>query len=163
VRETGLTNVRFFPLGVTDSSGVAELFEASGNTGDHRLYPSEDEERPALPATTVALDELALREPPVDFVKLDVQGVEEAAMRGIERLLDASPEATIALEFWPAGIARSGGDAGATLAYYRGRGYVLRAHRVGRDGPVEVDDAQILALCSDTDGAAHTDLALSRT
>ena len=107
VWRNGLTNVVCFPWAVGDPNGFAKLFEASGNGGDHQLYHSEGEQRSAVAGVRcVALDALVAISPPVDFVKIDIQGAEEGAMRGMEQLLTSSPNATIALEYWPYGMAR---------------------------------------------------------
>jgi FkbM family methyltransferase len=158
----GLTNVLCFPWAVTDSCGFADLFEAPANSGDHRIYRSPDEERAAIPVRTVAVDAVAIIRPPVDFVKLDVQGAEPAAIRGMTRLLAASPAATVALEHWPFGLQRFGEDAGDALAYYRRLGYAVRVNLPDHDRPVVLSDEEILELCSEWDGFGHADLVLRR-
>jgi len=162
VWRNGLTTVLCFPWAVSDSCGFAELFEARGNSGDHRLYRSHDEERTSVTVRTVALDAFSLILAPIDFVKIDVQGAEQAAVHGMEQLLAGSAEATIALEFWPFGMQRFGSDAREALAYYRRLGYVVRAHHPDHDGPVVLSDDEILGLCSEWDGFGHAELVLRR-
>ena len=111
--------------------------------------------------TAVALDDVHEIRRPVDFVKVDVQGVEEAVLRGMQALLDASPAATVVLEYWPYGIAHAGGDPALALAFFRSLGRVVRV--LLDDGAVELDDERILQLCSEWDGMGHTDLVLTRT
>jgi hypothetical protein len=147
---------------VIDSYGFSLLFESPGNTGDHRLYPSFDEQRVSFLVRTVALDRVPELRPPVDFVKLDVQGTEQAAVRGMERLLAASPDVTIALEHWPFGMARFGSDARGALAYYRSLGFSIRTYVPGRDDPISLNDDEILDLCSEWDGFGHADIVLRR-
>ncbi len=162
VWRNGLANVLCFPWAVGDSCGFATLYEAEGNSGDHRLYRSDDDERATLPVRLVALDALPAIRPPVDFVKLDVQGAEAAAIRGMEQLLASSPDATVALEYWPYGMERFGTDVSSVLPYYRHLGYVVRANHPDHDRPVDLDDWEILALCGEWDGFGHADLVLRR-
>jgi FkbM family methyltransferase len=162
VWRNGLTNVLCFPWAVSDKFGFEELFEAAGNSGDHRLYRSDDEQRASVAVRTVALDGLRALRPPVDFIKIDVQGVEEAAVRGMERLLADSPNATVAVEYWPYGMERFGSDVGQMLTYYRRLGYVVWAHHPEHDRPVILSDEEILELCSEWDGYGHADLVLQR-
>jgi FkbM family methyltransferase len=162
VWRNGRTNVLCFPWAVTDSCGFAELFEAHGNSGDHRLYRSHDEERTSVTVRTVALDALRLVGPPIDFFKIDVQGAEQAAIRGMEQLLAGSPEATIAVEFWPFGMQRFGSDVDDALPYYRRLGYVVRVHHPEHDRPIVLSDAEILDLCREWDGFGHAELVLRR-
>jgi hypothetical protein len=98
----------------------------------------------------------------VDFVKLDVQGAEEGAMRGMEHVLARSPNVTIAVEYWPYGMARFGSDVREVLPYYRSLGYGVRAHHRDHDRPVELADDEILGLCDEWDGFGHADLVLRR-
>jgi FkbM family methyltransferase len=156
----GIGNARCFKRAVTDKTGPAELFAAPGNTGDHRLYESYDEARRSSFVTAVALDDVHEIQRPVDFVKVDVQGVEEAALRGMRGLIEASPAATVVLEYWPYGIVRAGGDPVRSLAFFRSLGRGVRV--LLDDGAVELDDEQILELCSVFDGMGHTDLVLTR-
>jgi FkbM family methyltransferase len=154
VRRNELENVKCYPWAVSDRCRHAEVYEAVGNSGDHRLYRSPDEERASMKVQTVALDELDDLRPPVDFVKIDTQGTEEAAIRGMELLLAASPRAPVALEFWPFGIERFGSNPREVLAYYRRLGYVVHAHHPEHDEPVALDDEQIVELCSGWEASA---------
>jgi FkbM family methyltransferase len=161
-RRNGLTNVSCLPFAVSDSDGAAELFEASENTGDHRLYRSDDGERRSINVRTVRLDSLSEIRAPVDFVKVDVQGMEPAAMRGMEGLLGGSPGAIIALEFWPYGLRQLGLDPLGALGYYRGLGYEVYAHSAKPPGVEALSDEEILGRCEDWEGFGHVDLVLSR-
>jgi FkbM family methyltransferase len=160
VQRNGIGNARCFPLAVGAATGPAELFEAPGNSGDHRLYASYDEERHAVPVEAVALDDVHEIRRPVDFVKVDVQGVEEAALRGMRDLLEASPEATVVVEYWPYGIARAGGDPAGALAFFCSLDRVVRV--LLDEGPVEFDEERIRELCAKWDGLGHADLVLTR-
>ncbi len=51
----------------------------------------------ATEVETVALDDYAGT--PVDFIKIDVEGAEEQVWHGMQRLLDASPNVRVLLEF----------------------------------------------------------------
>ena len=48
--------------------------------------------------------------PPVDFLKIDVQGYEHHALRGMAKLLDRNRQLAVLTEFWPHGIREAGGD-----------------------------------------------------
>jgi FkbM family methyltransferase len=161
-RRNGLENVKCFPFAVSDSEGDAELFEAESNTGDHRLYRSDDGYRRALRVRTVRLDSVSEIRTPVGFVKIDVQGQEPAVMRGMEGLLRSSPDAIVALEFWPYGLRQTGVDPRGALGFYRGLGYDVCAHSANA-GPLEsLADDQILSRCEDWEGFGHVDLVLRR-
>lgn len=158
VWRNGFTNVVCFPWAVADAPGFAELHLGGSNTGDNRLHQSGGQ-RERVQVRTVALDGLEALRPPVDVVKLDVQGVEEAALRGMERLLAGSPNVLVTLEFWPAEIRRTGGDPGALLAYYRGLSFALQVQHPDEPGVLDWTDEAILTFC---EGDAHVNLVLTR-
>ena len=60
-----------------------------------------------------------------DFVKIDVQGHEFAALSGMERALSANPQVRVLLEFFPAGLQRAGTAPESLLAFFRERGFEL--------------------------------------
>ena len=61
----------------------------------------------------------------VDFVKMDVQGSEGAAIEGMVGVLAKSPRVKVVTEFWPRGLERAGCDAERMLARLVGLGFRL--------------------------------------
>ncbi|MEZ5319968.1 MAG: FkbM family methyltransferase [Vicinamibacterales bacterium] len=122
VRANAFRNVEIVPKAVSDETGRLRLFRSAENGGDHRVYDSGDD-RQAIDIEAVALDDLlAGYARPISLVKLDIQGAEPRAIAGMQRLLDSHPEAWVAAELWPAGLARAGSSAGALLDRLRGLG-----------------------------------------
>ena len=76
------------------------------NSGDTRLC-DDAAESGATPVDVVTMDD-ALAGERVDFVKLDVQGWELEALRGMTRLLAENPGVQLFVEFWPYGLRRAG-------------------------------------------------------
>lgn len=124
VWRNGLSNVFCLPYAVGAATGFAELHLSPDNTGDNRVFPS-DEQRETATVRAAALDGLYWLRPPVDVIKVDVQGAEEAAIRGMERLLARSPSVVLSVEYWPPGMAGFGSDPRSTLDYYRSLGFEL--------------------------------------
>jgi FkbM family methyltransferase len=94
-------NVKVLPwaLGEEDESGT--LYEVKGNTVLNSLRPQAN--TMAARPTVVAVKPLdkvlgELRIEKVDFIKLDVEGAELAALKGAERLLRAVPRPVILCE-----------------------------------------------------------------
>jgi FkbM family methyltransferase len=159
VWRNGLTNVVCFPWAVSDSSRIVDLYLSAGNSGDHRIYGEGEH----VPVRAVALDELAALRPPVDVVKIDVQGAEEAVFRGAERLLAASPGALVAVEFSVHEATAFGSEPRALLGYYRSLGYTIRAQHPEQHDVVTLSDDEILTHCAGENGTLHTNLLLSRS
>ena len=85
--------------------GTAEIALASENRGDNRVLDSGSD-RPSdmggggtLTIDVAPVDEFV--EGPIRFLKIDTQGSEWLALQGAGRLLRASPELALLIEFWP--------------------------------------------------------------
>jgi FkbM family methyltransferase len=137
VAVNGYRNVELVPAAVSDRTGATHLFRSDSNAGDHRAYDSADG-RAAVAVETVALDRYldrpGLR---IDFIKMDIQGSEWHALRGMRGLLARHPRLKMLMEFWPVGLRRCGASAAAVLGLLEEAGFSLyemeEAHRrVGR-------------------------------
>jgi len=157
VWRNGFTNVLCFPWALGAEPGHAVLHLSPGNTGDHTLH----REGGAGSATVrvAALDEIVALRPPVDVVKLDVQGNEEAAIRGMRRLLAASPDVLVAAELSPADARSAGSDPRALLDFYRSLGFAVRVQLPDEKGVLELEDAELLARAESLE---HLNLVLER-
>lgn len=111
VRENGYQNVVLHQAAVGEASGTTQLFLSETNLGDHQLGGAGNGRR-AVDVRQVNIDEiLADEERPISFVKLDIQGAETGALRGMERALKRAGRLTIFTELWPEGLRRCGSDA----------------------------------------------------
>lgn len=68
-----------------------------------------DTER-AVPVQAVALDDELAGFGPVDVLKIDVEGAEVRALRGLRKTLEANPDVLLLCEWAPAGISALGDD-----------------------------------------------------
>ena len=162
VWRNGLTNVVCFPWAVADAPGFAQLHLSAVNSGDHRIYAHE-EGRASTTVRVAALDSLEVLRPPVDVVKIDVQGSEEAVFRGAAGLFADSPGALVVVEFAPSDIRAFGGDPRGLLDTYRALGYTIRVQHSEEKGVIDLTDDEILEFCSANDGTMHTNLVLTKT
>jgi FkbM family methyltransferase len=156
VWRNGFTNVLCFPWALGAEPGIAELRLSETNTGDHRLHGTTGA---GVTVRVAALDEVLAIRPPVDVVKLDVQGNEEAAVRGMARLLAASPSVLLTVELSPTDARAAGSDPRALLAWYRSLGFGLRVQLPDEKGLVELTDEEILARADELE---HVNLVLER-
>jgi FkbM family methyltransferase len=160
VWRNGLTNVVCYPWAVSDHMGFLDLFLDERNTGDNRLF--QGDRGPGVRVRAVALDALPSIRPPIDVVKIDVQGAEEAVVAGMKHLLSRSPSARVTLEYWPFGLRALGRDERRALDHYRSLGYRLRVQDPEEPGIEEWTDDEILEHCSKNEGELHTNLVLTR-
>lgn len=105
----GATHAEVFECAVGAATGSAVLQRNAMNSGDNRLGTTTGtalhSEQTSVPVR--ALQD-ALQGRRLDFIKMDVQGWEGEALRGVAGLLDANPGLKIYFEFWPHGLRLAG-------------------------------------------------------
>jgi FkbM family methyltransferase len=105
----GYRNVITERCALADHAGSARFWVNRGsNQGDHRLYDPGEPGRDVLEVDCGALDEILPAGLAVQLVKIDIQGGEPSAVRGMEAVLARSPGARLLTEFWPHGLALAG-------------------------------------------------------
>jgi FkbM family methyltransferase len=89
---------------VADSNGTARLFIPGGRDSaapsSHLYNPGETRAGDEVSVKTVALDAIVPGDTPVDLVKIDVEGAEEAVLKGATQLL-ARWRPVLFIEFLP--------------------------------------------------------------
>ncbi len=126
VARNGFTNVTCLRSAVSDHNGTGNLFHSDENLGDHRIYDSRD----GRASNTIALTTLdyfaeTKKISKIDFIKMDIQGAEGWAMKGMEQVIAKSPHMQIFAEFWPLGISRTGESPTAFLATLKRHGFSI--------------------------------------
>jgi len=128
---SGIVTVAETAVGAT--TGSAKLYTAaSGNLGDNRMYYTPErhglvsaKERGVREVALERVDVLAADRRRADFVKMDIQGYEAHALRGMTAVIEASPEMLLFTEFFPFGMRGAGSDPFAFLAALRSYGFEI--------------------------------------
>ncbi len=118
-----VTNIAPFQYALGRNSGSASFHRSAFNSGDNRLGKASLGHEP-VEVRVERFDDLQPESRP-DFVKIDVQGHEFAALSGMERALAANPNTQVFFEFSPAGLRRAGTAPESLLAFFRERGFEL--------------------------------------
>jgi FkbM family methyltransferase len=133
--------VRLIPAALGEGPGRLPLFQAE-NAGMHRLYPSVCCSPTFHEVEVRSGDSLDLA--PLDIIKIDVEGLEPAVLRGLEATIAASPEVAILAEFSPLAMLEAGFDPAETIGLLTGHG--LAPHTLDEDGaPQPLDPAALRA------------------
>jgi FkbM family methyltransferase len=140
VSNNGHANVTAINAAVGDHCGSVELCKSSENFGDHRLNQEQlanDEvhsERVSVRMTTIddTLDELGISS--VQFLKMDIQGYEVYAHRGMKRMMQRSPDIVVMTEYWPKGLRSAGTSPEEFLEFFEA--HKLSAHVINERGDV---------------------------
>ncbi len=105
-------NVTLVNKAVSDKTEPLKIYISKMLNVDHRTYPVDDySEIIEINATTIddymQLSAIAK----VDFIKMDIQGFEMTALKGMKKTLENNPDVKIITEFWPYGLGKAGHSA----------------------------------------------------
>lgn len=154
----GRGNIVLHNAAVADKRGLLELYSMD-NPLAHSLFPTGDHlgtwaVRERIAVEAVSLDEL-LHELDVTarplVVKMDIEGAEPMALRGMERLIKRSPDVALVVEYSPACLQLAGSSGPALLAQLWALGFSIR--------PIEHSAAE---LASPPDRGWHVNLLCLR-
>ncbi len=85
-----------------------ELFLSENNTGDNRIFDTNDHRKSIEIESISLIDFFKNYDNQIDFIKMDIQGSEVKALRGMLPLLEKNKPLKIISEFWPYGIKAAG-------------------------------------------------------
>lgn len=112
------------PFGLGERTARQRFYQAAGDGSESSLFPPRHPSR-SIETACVSLDQ-ALGERPMDVLKLDIEGGEVAALRGMRRTLDASPDVSVFVECNPRALRRAGSSTSALLDELRRAGLAPR-------------------------------------
>jgi FkbM family methyltransferase len=150
-------NVTPFQCAAGDENGRATFQRAAFNSGDNRLGGNKPGAQ-SIEVEVARLDEVLPVET-VQFIKLDVQGHEVAALNGMHRLLASSPDVRVLFEFWPAGLRSANASAEVLFKFFHERGFLI--YELEKPQPRELGSPA--SLMSKLGERRYTNLLASRT
>jgi FkbM family methyltransferase len=122
-RNNDASNVIPFSCALGRANGMAMFHRSPLNSGDNRLgrAPIGHE---TVEVRVERFDDLQ-PDRKLDFVKIDVQGHELAALSGMEQALSANPKVRVLFEFAPAALRKAGTEPDRLIEFFRERGFEL--------------------------------------
>lgn len=105
VKFNSCNNVVLIKAAVSDVTGKTKLFLSDYNKGQHQTYDS-GEGRESIEVNTIKMDDFFQNIfcKRIDLVKMDIEGEEFKALRGMSNLLRQGVIKKIITEFWPRGF-----------------------------------------------------------
>ncbi len=95
-----------FNKAVSDKNGIVELSIVDGICGHNNIYGEFSDKN--VEVSVVSLDNHLEELDQVDIIKIDIEGAEFAALRGMTNLLHKNPAVKIFMEFAPLHLRRAG-------------------------------------------------------
>lgn len=105
----GISNIILFNNAVSDKEQVLKVYKSKLLNVDHRTYPVNNYDS-VEEITAVSIDELIRSNEikNISVIKIDIQGYELTAFKGMQHLLSTSHNLKIIAEYWPHGFKRAG-------------------------------------------------------
>jgi FkbM family methyltransferase len=117
----GKKNIKIYNAAVAASTGEIKLYLSDELNVDHRTYaPAQYKSTKIIPC--IAPDQI-FSSSGISFVKMDIQGFETEAVKGMKGLLQANKNLRIISEFWPYGLRQSGSSCSIYLNMLNELGY----------------------------------------
>jgi FkbM family methyltransferase len=137
ISTNSIKNVEAHCLALGSKSTEAMLSRSLVNAGDNRLTSGHSDDLSTKKLVRiVTLDEIVDGRK-IDFIKMDIQGWEWEAIRGMTGTLDRNQTIGIHFEFWPVGLRRAGCEPLELLRFLLERGFHIYRHSGNREVPVE--------------------------
>ena len=126
---------------VGETTGKIRLYYSGELNVDHQTYDN-GENRPYQEVDCLSIDDYFKKEEAIDFIKIDIQGYDYYALKGMARTIKRSKNVRILGEFWPYGLKRASVDPLEYLGLLRELGFHIKVHGAldERDCAKKVDD-----------------------
>lgn len=103
----GLANVVLNNKAVSEETETLKIYKSKDLNVDHRTYPvGEYESIETIDA--VSIDDYVAGKFQVQVVKMDIQGFEVSALKGMKKTIENNPDIKLLLELWPHGLHAAG-------------------------------------------------------
>ncbi|MCX6273644.1 MAG: FkbM family methyltransferase [Bacteroidetes bacterium] len=115
-------NVTLVQKAVAAESGILMLYLSSLLNVDHRTHEPE-QYKGKYPVDKISVDDFVKNKFQVDFIKMDIQGFEMEALKGMEQTITSNPQLKIFTELWHFGLKRAGSSATEMFDFAVQRGF----------------------------------------
>ena len=108
VKENKHENVTLVQKAVSEKNDKIKLFVSKRNHASHRIFDSK-EKRNSIEVDVITLDTYFKNfKNPINFIKMDVEGVEGATLLGASNIIKNSKDLVIMMEYFPKWIRKYG-------------------------------------------------------
>lgn len=153
-----LKNVELHNKAVSDTSGTITLYHSDLLNVDHKTYPTKDHTG-TTEIPCVALDDI-IPDKKVDFIKIDIQGYEYFAFKGMQGIFNANKDLKIIAELYPYGLNNSGTAIEDFIRLLKDSGFFI--YKMADKGQSLLTDADIRSLVHERDRIHLLDILLMK-
>ena len=154
-----LTNVEFINKAVSDKTGTITLYQSDLLNVDHKTYETKDYTS-KTEIESVAMDDIIPKHR-VDFIKIDIQGSELHALRGLKKIINHNKSIIILMEYDPQSLTGAGSKSEEFFRICDESGFTMFA--LFKNKPEEKIDCNWLSSnCGPNKTYPHINLLLRR-
>ncbi len=146
VRLNEYKNVELVKKAVSDKAGETKL-HLSKSMGRHRIDVPNDAGR-SVTIKTVILDDF-LKGQKIDLIKMDIEGAEYMALKGMKDLLQRNKNIKIVTEFMPQALSVFGVKPEEYLRFLMSHGFILYHINEKKKKIVPATVAEIMEICEE--------------
>ncbi len=151
-------NIVLINKAVSNKTGKLKLFLCEDNKGDHRIYDSKDD-RKFIEIESIRLDDYFKNQNnKINFIKMDIQGAEYRAVKGMRVLLNENENVKILSEFWPIGLKKSGVEPIEFLKLLLQHGFKINDINKAKNKIIPIDTFSLLLKEYTINKKNHTNL-----
>ena len=148
VQINGINNVTLIKKAVSNKVGTAKLYLSDINKADHQIYKTKEIRKAIVIETTTLDDYFASYSGSIDFIKMDIQGSEYLAFKGMRSILKKYPNIKMVMEYWPAAIKACGEDPKKFLDDLLSLGFSFYDVNDANKSVIPINKAEIIAKYS---------------
>ena len=117
---------------VSDKTGKINFYISKDLNVDHQSYDiGEDREYEEVDA--ISLDDYFFDNAKIDFIKIDIQGYEPIALKGMSKIMRQPGRIIVFGELWPYGLQKAGSSAEEYLQFLKSHGLKIKFFEEGID------------------------------
>jgi FkbM family methyltransferase len=144
-KETGIVTV--CPVAASDVNQIMSFSTSNADSGHNSLFP-ESYDCEMIEVDVVRLDDYLDDVLKADVIKLDVEGAEPNALRGLSRIIQNSPGLKVLMEWAPVNLSRNDVDTALMLEDIRKQGFTISVINEGTGMLQTQTDEQLLSAYS---------------
>jgi FkbM family methyltransferase len=118
----GLKNVKLNNKAVGPATKLLKIYTSKDLNVDHRTYRPEEYDQ-VFEIQAVSIDDYLGENKKVDFIKMDIQGFEMEAVKGMTGTLEKNKDLKLISEFWPYGLKKAGSSVTAYFNFLKEKGF----------------------------------------
>lgn len=138
-----LKNITCINKAVGEKTEKIKIYTSKELNVDHRTYKPEEYDK-EIEIDCIAIDDYLPQNTKVDFIKIDIQGFEMSAFKGMQKTIANNPNVKIISEFWPYGLRQAGKSLPEFYQMLKQMGFIV--YLMEKEQLLELNEEKVKAL-----------------